>query len=78
MRVPFGAREGLIIVPAELFGPFGSAVVRLAVGTGATSTVINALGRPVEGSDKRGICRPGELAAAVHDRRGSLLQLAST
>jgi predicted aspartyl protease len=41
MDVSFNPDEGLIIVPAELFGPAGSAVLRLALDTGATSTVIN-------------------------------------
>jgi predicted aspartyl protease len=41
MSVPFTATEGLIVIPAELFGPAGSAVLRLALDTGATSTVIN-------------------------------------
>lgn len=42
MRIPFDAQRGLIVVPAELEGPFGSAFIRLAVDTGATSTLINA------------------------------------
>ena len=38
----FDPREGLIVVPARLFGPAGDAVVRLALDTGATDTLINA------------------------------------
>lgn len=41
MSVPFDPPQGLIIVPAELWGPTGSVVLRLALDTGATSTVIN-------------------------------------
>ena len=41
MSVPFDPRQGLIVVPAELWWPAGSAVLRLALDTGATSTVIN-------------------------------------
>lgn len=41
MSVSFDPHEGLIIVPAELWGPSGSVVLRLALDTGATSTVIN-------------------------------------
>ncbi|MBI4516287.1 MAG: retroviral-like aspartic protease family protein [Deltaproteobacteria bacterium] len=41
MGAPFNPREGLIIVAAELWGPWGSSVLRLALDTGATSTVIN-------------------------------------
>ena len=41
MSVPFDPWQGLIIVPAELWGPAGSAVIRLALDTGATSTAIN-------------------------------------
>jgi predicted aspartyl protease len=41
MSVPFDPNEGLIVTPAELWGPAGSVVLRLALDTGATSTVIN-------------------------------------
>ena len=41
MSFPFDPRQGLIIVRAELWGPSGSAVLRLALDTGATSTVVN-------------------------------------
>ena len=37
----FNANRGLIIIPAELFGPTGSIVLRLALDTGATGTMIN-------------------------------------
>ena len=42
MRLSFDPDQGLIIVRAELEGPTGSAVLRLAFDTGATSTLINA------------------------------------
>jgi predicted aspartyl protease len=41
MSSPFDPSQGLIIVSAELWGPSGSAVLRLALDTGATGTVIN-------------------------------------
>jgi hypothetical protein len=41
MSVPFDAHRGLVIVPAELWVPSGSAVLRLALDTGATGTVVN-------------------------------------
>jgi predicted aspartyl protease len=41
MSAPFDPSQGLIIVSAELWGPSGSAVLRLALDTGATGTVIN-------------------------------------
>jgi predicted aspartyl protease len=37
----FNARSGLIIAHAELFGPSGSIVLRLALDTGATATMVN-------------------------------------
>ena len=43
MSFPFEPNRGLIIVPAEIWGPSGSAVLRLAVGTGATGTLVNVL-----------------------------------
>ena len=36
MSVPFDPQQGLIIVRAELWGPNGSGVLRLALDTGAT------------------------------------------
>ena len=41
MSAPFDPQQGLIVVPAELWGPTGSVVLRLALDTGATSTVVN-------------------------------------
>jgi len=41
MSFPFDSQQGLIIVHAELWGPSGSAVLRLALDTGATGTVVN-------------------------------------
>jgi predicted aspartyl protease len=37
----FNAKRGLIIVQVEVFGPSGSAVLSLALDTGATGTMIN-------------------------------------
>jgi len=37
----FDPQEKLIVVPARLSGPAGDAVVRLALDTGATSTLVN-------------------------------------
>jgi len=41
MSFTFNSRIGLIIVQAELTGPSGSAVLRLALDTGATITLVN-------------------------------------
>jgi len=38
---PFDPESGLIVVQTELTGPSGSAVLRLALDTGATSTLVN-------------------------------------
>ena len=43
MSYTFDAQRGLVIVQAELFGPTGSIVLRLALDTGATGTMINVL-----------------------------------
>jgi len=37
----FNPERGLVVVQAEVFGPFGSIVLRLALDTGATGTMIN-------------------------------------
>jgi len=42
LNVSFDGQSGLIIVPAEIFGPVGSIIVQLALDTGATGTLINA------------------------------------
>jgi len=42
MSIPFEPLTELIIVRAELEGPSGSAVLRLALDTGATATLVNA------------------------------------
>ncbi|MBE9050286.1 retropepsin-like domain-containing protein [Nostocales cyanobacterium LEGE 11386] len=41
MNFSFNPRRGLVVVRAELFGASGSNVLRLALDTGATYTVIN-------------------------------------
>ena len=41
MNFRFDPDDGLIIVRAELSGPSGDAILRLALDTGATSTLIN-------------------------------------
>jgi predicted aspartyl protease len=41
MTFPFDAQQGLILVGAELEGPHGTAILRLALDTGATSTLLN-------------------------------------
>ncbi|MGA9995301.1 MAG: retroviral-like aspartic protease family protein [Pyrinomonadaceae bacterium] len=42
MSFSFDPHQGLVIVQAELEGPSGSVVLRLALDTGATGTLINA------------------------------------
>src|SRR5437867_6923759 len=41
MSFSFNPNQGLIIVQAELVGPSGSAILRLALDTGATGTLVN-------------------------------------
>lgn len=41
MSFPFDPQQGLIIIRGELWGPTGSAVLQLALDTGATSTIVN-------------------------------------
>ncbi len=41
MNEPFDPERGLIVVPAEVFGPSGSIILRMALDTGATGTMIN-------------------------------------
>lgn len=51
MSFPFDPQQRLIIVRAEMWGPNGSGVVRLALDTGATWTVVNAAVLVVIGCD---------------------------
>ena len=41
MTYPFDPEYGLIVVQTELIGPSGSAILRLALDTGATTTLVN-------------------------------------
>jgi hypothetical protein len=41
MSCSFNPTRGLVVVQAELFGPSGSIILRLALDTGATGTLIN-------------------------------------
>ena len=41
MSVPFDAQQRLVIVRAAVNGPSGTAVLRLALDTGATGTLIS-------------------------------------
>ena len=41
MNSVFNPQAGLVIVRSELFGPSGSIILRLALDTGATSTMIS-------------------------------------
>src|SRR5262245_41197328 len=42
MSFPFTPQQGLVIVNAEVAGPSGNAVLRLALDTGATHSLINS------------------------------------
>lgn len=42
MRASFDPTQGLIIVRAQLVGPTGVGILRLALDTGATRTLVNA------------------------------------
>lgn len=41
MSFPFDPQQGLIIVQAELVGPSGNALLRFALDTGATRTLVS-------------------------------------
>lgn len=41
MSLNFDAKEGLIIVPTRLWGPSGDSVIRMALDTGATGSMVN-------------------------------------
>ena len=41
MNFPFDPKEGLIVVPTRLWGQTGDIVVRLALDTGATGSMVN-------------------------------------
>lgn len=41
MKIPFNPEEGLIIIPARIAGPGQTVVFRLALDTGATSTMVS-------------------------------------
>ena len=51
MNYSFNPHRGLVVVQAEVFGPSGSIVLRLALDTGATGTMINVAPLAVIGYD---------------------------
>jgi len=67
---PFDPRRGLIVIGAELTGPSGAAVLRLAVDTGATSTLANVAMLVAIG------CEPALAADRVQVTTGSGVEFA--
>lgn len=51
MSERFNPHRGLVVVEARLCGPRGERIVRLAVDTGATSTMLNRIALIVVGCD---------------------------
>lgn len=41
MSLHFDPEEGLIVIPTRLWGPNGDVIVRLALDTGATGSIVN-------------------------------------
>ena len=41
MIFPFNSKSGLIVIPTRLLGPNGDVVIRLALDTGATESMVN-------------------------------------
>jgi predicted aspartyl protease len=41
MTTSFRPKQGLIIIPVELFGSSGSTILRMALDTGATYTIVS-------------------------------------
>ncbi|MHC4540694.1 MAG: aspartyl protease family protein [Planctomycetota bacterium] len=41
MKIKFDPKQGLVVVPTRLYGPGTDVIVRLALDTGATSSMIN-------------------------------------
>jgi predicted aspartyl protease len=41
MKIKFDASQGLIVIPTRLYGSQGDTIVRLALDTGATTSMIN-------------------------------------
>ena len=52
MSYSFNPQRGLVVLQAELFGPSGSIVLRLALDTGATRTMINFAPLTANGYDR--------------------------
>ena len=70
MSESFRASYGLIFVSVEVFGSLGSAVLRLALDTGATRTMINSEHLVVIG------CAPDHAAEKVRVTTGSGVEFA--
>ena len=70
MSSSFNPGRGLIVIGAELDGPSGSAILRLALDTGATSTLVNVAMLVAIGYD------PALAADRVQVRTGSGVEFA--
>src|SRR5262245_33085276 len=73
MTYGFNPSQGLIIVPVRLFGPAGDMIVRLALDTGATSTLINSEIMVLLGYDPA--ASPDRIQVTTGSRSNSVLVL---
>ena len=70
MSESFNAKRGLVVVPIEVFGPTGSIVLRCALDTGATRTMISVAMLETVGYD------PGQESERVQVTTGSGIEFA--
>ncbi len=61
MRFSFDPEDGLVVVNVELKGPSGSAILRLALDTGATRTLISTALLTSIGYDPATACLESEV-----------------
>jgi predicted aspartyl protease len=71
MNFAFDRDKGLIVVRAEVFGPLASGVLRLALDTGATRTLIDSSALAALGYDA------SQAADRVHVTTGSGVELSA-
>jgi hypothetical protein len=68
MTDAFDAVQGLVVVRAELTGPSGSAILRLALDTGATASLVNVAMLTALG------CEPAPLPERIQVTTGSSVE----
>lgn len=77
MTFPFDPERGLIVLPVRIAGPTGEVLVRLALDTGATVTVVSAARLYSIGYDQPSVLTDRTLTTASTRESASMIEVLS-